>query len=224
MDSPALLAALLVFVGGWLAVDATSLGQLMVSRPLVAATLGGWLAGAPEQGALLGLVLEALQLSVLPIGAARYPEPGPAALLGGAAVAWQRGAGLAILPAVVLFCLVWEWISGLTVQWLRRCNDHYAVPADVAAVSGATLRRLHFGALALDFARGCIVTALGLAALQALRALAPALLLPPVVARPLTMLIAAAGVASVLRLFGARRAGWALCGGAAGLAFVLLAG
>ena len=86
MLSPAQTAAAAV-LGGLLALDATSVGQLMVSRPFVAAALGGALVGHPAQGMAVGVVLEALHLAVLPVGASRYPEGGPAGVAAGAVYA-----------------------------------------------------------------------------------------------------------------------------------------
>ena len=45
-------------LGGALALDATSVGQLMLSRPLVAGLLSGWLAGDARAGCLAGVILE----------------------------------------------------------------------------------------------------------------------------------------------------------------------
>ena len=37
----------LSLLGGWVATDSTSFAQFMVSRPLVAASLAGWIVGDP---------------------------------------------------------------------------------------------------------------------------------------------------------------------------------
>ena len=71
------LYLLLVAWGGLVAVDGTSCGQFMISRPFAAATVAGLLAGDALMGATAGVVLEAFHLAVLPVGAARYPEGGP---------------------------------------------------------------------------------------------------------------------------------------------------
>jgi mannose/fructose/N-acetylgalactosamine-specific phosphotransferase system component IIC len=52
----------LTLLGAVVALDATSFGQLMLSRPLVAGTLAGALVGLPLEGALVGAMLEALSL------------------------------------------------------------------------------------------------------------------------------------------------------------------
>ncbi|HET7464464.1 MAG TPA: PTS sugar transporter subunit IIC, partial [Longimicrobium sp.] len=60
-------------IGGLVALDGTSVGQFMVSRPFIAAALGGLAVGRPAEGVAAGVVLEARHLAVLPVGAARYP-------------------------------------------------------------------------------------------------------------------------------------------------------
>jgi mannose PTS system EIIC component len=54
--------------------DRTAAGQFMVSRPIVAAPLVGWLLGAPLAGLQVGAMVELLWLGRLPIGAAIPPD------------------------------------------------------------------------------------------------------------------------------------------------------
>lgn len=84
-------------LGAWAALDQASAGQLMISRPLVIGTLTGVLLGDPMTGFTVGLFMELGNLGSLPVGGARLPDPGPAAV-GGAAVAvlLGGGAGLAL--------------------------------------------------------------------------------------------------------------------------------
>ncbi len=57
---PLMNILLLSLLGGVLAVDGTSVGQFMVSRPLVAGVLAGWLLGDPMSGLWVGGILELL--------------------------------------------------------------------------------------------------------------------------------------------------------------------
>lgn len=161
LDTATLLA--LVLFGGVVALDATAVGQFMLSRPFVAATTGGWLAGDPEAGAVLGLILEALHLRVLPVGAARYPEPGPAAVAAGAAYAASSSTHVVLLGAV-LCAVAWETFSGWTVQRLRHFNMRSALEVGSTRAGEVHLSRSHVGSMAVDFARGSALTALGMAA------------------------------------------------------------
>lgn len=159
MDS-ALFSTLAVgALGGVLAVDGTSIGQFMVSRPLVAATAAGWVMGSPEAGATLGLILEALHLNVLPVGAARTPEAAPAAVAAAAVYASAAPSAWFLFTAV-LFALGWEWVGGETVHRLRQLNVAIAAPAD-PPLPVSDLARRHLAAAALDFTRGALLTLVG---------------------------------------------------------------
>lgn len=208
----------LALLGGVLALDGTSVGQFMVSRPLVACTLAGWIAGAPALGAVVGVVMEALHVAVLPVGAARYPEGAPAGVA--AAAVFARGGGSeALLLVVVLFALAWEWVGSWTVHHLRNLNVAVAA-GDGSPVAPGTLERRHLAAVALDFARGALVTAAGLLLLHALTARMP-MGFPVGWGRLAAGLAAAAAVASSIRLFGKHRLAWFAAGAAAGTVFLL---
>ena len=71
------LIALLVW-GTLVGVDLVSLPQMMIARPLVAGTVAGAILGDIPTGLKLGVVFELLQYDILPVGAVRYPEYGPA--------------------------------------------------------------------------------------------------------------------------------------------------
>ena len=73
-------------LGAVLGLDVVGFPQAMISRPLVAATLGGALVGNAAAGLLLGALLELFALETLPFGASRYPEWGSAAAAAGALV------------------------------------------------------------------------------------------------------------------------------------------
>ena len=74
----------IALLGGLLGLDVVSFPQAMISRPLVAATIAGWLIGDSATGLLVGAALELIALDTLPFGASRYPEWGSAAVVGGA--------------------------------------------------------------------------------------------------------------------------------------------
>ena len=80
-----------------LALDATSLGQFMISRPLVGGAITGWLLGDPVLGLEVGAVLELFHIAGLPAGGSRVPEAGPASV---AAVAVAASSGGATAPGV----------------------------------------------------------------------------------------------------------------------------
>lgn len=219
MIPDALTLLWLALLGGWVAADGTSVGQVMVSRPLVASTLAGWLAGDPAAGAAVGVLLEAFHLAVLPVGAARYPEGGPPAVVAGAAVALHGGAASTVLTAVT-FALAWQWVSGVSVRYLRQFNVGLVTrvtPGDLAQ-----LQRRHLLAVASDFGRGVLLVLLGGVVLGGMLEIKQ-LWWGAGERFPLLVLGAAlAGLmASSARLLGTRTA-WFVAGAAGGLLLLLL--
>lgn len=147
--------------GGAVGLDATSFPQVMISRPIVAAPVAGLLLGRPLEGVAVGVLLELFALVILPIGAARYPEAGTAAVAATAGyVAASGGAQRAdLLLLAVAFGLLWERVCGASVNALRRLNERLVVNVDGhRPVSARRLEGLHLAALALDFGRGALVT------------------------------------------------------------------
>lgn len=159
------LFILLLLLGGWVAVDGTGFGQFMFSRPLVAATLAGWIGGDPMAGVEVGVVLEAFHLSVLPVGAARYPESGPPAVVAGAIYAAEGATPGALLTALV-FALGWEWVAGATIRSMRFVNVR--IVGVHTSPSTDSLQRRHLTAVALDFVRGMLLAGVGLVVLIAI--------------------------------------------------------
>ena len=204
-------------VGGLVALDGTSVGQLMLSRPFVAACIGGLLVGAPAQGAAIGIVLEALHLAVLPVGAARYPEGGPAAVAAGAVYAAQSPlvALNATLLVLVVGALALEWIGGRSVLVLRQWNVRFAGAPPEGLTPGRLARR-HGAAIAADFARGTLVTLLGVVGLQVGLAAVDLSGFPGGAMATVVRLAAVAALASALRLFGRGNYPFFLAGAAAG--------
>ena len=156
----------LIALLGWgtlVGVDLVSVPQMMIARPLVAGTVAGAILGDIDTGLKLGVVFELLQYDILPVGAVRYPEYGPATV---AAVATAHAAAGALglgLGAVV--GLVTGLVGGVTMHLMRRINSRIVHEASVALESGdpKVLLRLHVGGILRDMARAALVTTLGLA-------------------------------------------------------------
>ena len=157
-------ALLLVVWGTIVGLDLVSGPQAMLSRPLVAGTVAGWLAGDVEAGLRVGAVLELFALDVLPIGAVRYPDYGPATVVATALAAgapWELGLGLSIGVGLVL-AVLGGWGLQLVRRWNARAIQRRA--AALAAGESGAIRLLQYGGLLRDAARGALLTGLGLAA------------------------------------------------------------
>jgi PTS system mannose-specific IIC component len=200
-DTGALLLAWGMVVG----LDLVSLPQMMVARPLVAATGAGLVLGDVPTGLLVGLLLELYQYDVLPVGAARYPEYGPAAVAAVTAAHDVPGpAGLALGALVGLLVAV---VGGASLGFVRRLNTAAVRTAGARLDTGdpRVLWQVHGAALARDAARALAVTALGLGAAWAARtALAGTLVTGggAVVAAAAAGAALAAGASGTLRLVG----------------------
>lgn len=144
-------------IGGLLALDGTSVGQFMVSRPLVAGAIAGALLGDPTQGLLVGAFLELYLLVSVPSGGARFPEGATAAVVAVATASALHGTGA--VPFGVAAGLVWGQVGGLTISGLRRLNGRLIPEPEAAHPERLTIR--HLTAIGLDYFRGTLVTFVG---------------------------------------------------------------
>ena len=223
--SPATLAALLVW-GTLVGVDLVSVPQMMIARPLVAGTVAGLLLGDLETGLRVGVVLELFQFDVLPVGAVRYPEYGPATI---AAVTLAHGlGGTAALGVATGVALLLALEGGFSLHLLRTVNGRAVHRASAALEAGdaRVLTRVHASGLARDVVRSSVNTALGLA-VAVFGARIGAGRVPQAVLLATTVAACGAGLAvggmGLLRLAGRARLKWLAAGVAAGLVLVWLA-
>lgn len=124
--------ALTALLGGVAVLDATPVAQTLLSQPLVTATLLGWLWGDWATALAVGVVLQILAASTLPIGA-RTPEDYATGGVVGAGVAlvlapagglqpWREAAQL-----VGVFAGLAAATAGVPlVRWQRRRNEGLA--------------------------------------------------------------------------------------------------
>lgn len=203
--------------------DLVSVGQTMVGRPLVAGTVAGLLLGDPGAGALVGMTLELFALELLPVGGARYPDYGPAAVAGAATAAGVPGV-LGLGPAVAV-ALVVGYLGEHAMQLVRRGNsaDVRRNRAGLDAGDTACLRDVHWRGIVRDTVRALTVTLVGLALAAAARRLPLTLrgtVLVGTVAVGAALAVAATGA---LRLGGRGTArAWLAAGLVAGAAWVVV--
>jgi PTS system mannose-specific IIC component len=157
-----LLAGLVAMMTG---LDRVALVQTMISRPLVAAPLTGWVLGTPLVGLEVGMLLELLWLGRLPVGAAIPPDDTQVAV-GATVLALSVGhlLNLSGMPMVILSVLIAIPLGkfGQVFDRLaRHANDRLAVSGYNALMSGNTggAERYHLFGLA-SFALASLATAL----------------------------------------------------------------
>jgi PTS system mannose-specific IIC component len=160
--SPETLAALLA-LGTVLSLDSVTVGQGMLSRPLVGATLAGAVCGAMWPAAVAGVFLEAIALETLPVGASRYPDWAPAGIVAGAIAATAAPFAAAFVLALV-GGLITGWVGGQSMVVLRHANGRRIARAREALDDGVpgTAGRLLTVGIATDALRGGVVVAAGL--------------------------------------------------------------
>src|SRR3954469_11414467 len=113
-------------LGGILGLDVVGFPQAMISRPLVAATLAGGLIGDALSGLLIGAALELIALETLPFGAAKYPEWGSAATVGGALFAGFPSHPAGSMTMAVIASIATGWVGAWTMYQLRKFNARQA--------------------------------------------------------------------------------------------------
>jgi len=222
--SSQVVLSLLVW-GTLVGLDLVSVPQAMISRPLVAGTVAGWLVGDVEAGLRIGVVVELVALDVLPVGAVRYPDYGPATVAAvalGAGSPWELSLGLSTALGLVLAVL-----GGWSLQTVRRWNARAIQrrAAALAAGESSAIRRLQYGALLRDAARGMILTLLGLVLASGIK---ERVLLDRQTAVALTLVAIgsalAAAVNGAVRSSGRKaRLKWLLAGAGAGVLLAVLA-
>lgn len=199
-----ILLVLLVW-GMLVGLDLVSVPQMMIARPLVAGPIAGAVLGDVATGLELGVLFELFQFDILPMGATRYPEYGPATV---AAVSVAHAeAGSLGLGLGALVGLITALVGGLTLHAVRQLNARAVHRAAAALEAGdaRVLGRLHVMGIARDAVRAAVVTAVGLGLAQVARDYLGGNL-PP---RSVTLLnvaavgaALAAGTAGTLRLVG----------------------
>jgi len=220
--SVGILVVLLLW-GTLVGIDLVSVPQGLLARPLIAATVAGWLLGDLHTGIRVGALLELFALDVLPVGASRYPEYGPASV--GAvllAVGLDRPGGIG---AGVLLGLLLALLAGYTLEWLRHANarDVHRTEDELNAGSVAAIRRLQWAGITRDLVRSAGVTAGALLlATVGIARIGEAASLPAALTPALVGVGVAAALSGAVRNAGrGRRLLWLGIGLAAGLALVL---
>ena len=151
----------LSLLGGLLGLDVVCFPQMMISRPLVGATVAGAFVGDTETGLLVGATLELIALATLPFGASRYPEWGSAAVVGGAIAAALHAEPAGTVTVGVLATLATAWVGGWTLVKLRLWNAWLARRKRGALEHGSrgAVVGLQLAGLTSDLARAMILTA-----------------------------------------------------------------
>jgi mannose/fructose/N-acetylgalactosamine-specific phosphotransferase system component IIC len=157
-------------LGAVCGLDVVSFPQAMISRPIVAATAAGALAGDASAGLLVGAALELIAQETLPVGASRYPEWGSASVFAGTLAAAAPAGSPATIPVTILAALATAAVGGWSMVALRRWNATRARTNLEALERGSarTVNGLQLGGLTADMVRGAALTVAALLVLSPL--------------------------------------------------------
>ncbi len=230
------LTAKVSLLGAFCALDRTAFLQMMLSRPLVAATFAGALAGNWEIGLLIGVMLELCFLSEMPVGTTIPTDDTLLALAAGGA-----GAGLSGLPqyadqtltlalVVLLSTLPWSAFTRKVDGWVRVRNAQLIDEVETALLAGHSLDgsekvaiNFHLHGL-LNF-YGAAVVAVALMMLSSLLVAPLLLFLVPDWSRPVTdrllFIFPVIGITGLLSNMNHKRQLAVFAGVAAGLLFFI---
>jgi mannose/fructose/N-acetylgalactosamine-specific phosphotransferase system component IIC len=215
-------------LGAVMGLDMVSFPQIMLSRPLVSATVAGAFVGAPGAGLLIGAVLELIALETLPFGASRYAEWGTAGVIGGVVMAAQPRSAAGALPVAMFMALAAAVFSSRSMVWVRTWNASQArrMRPSIDAGSPRAIDGLQLRGLTMDLVRGFAVTFVALVILLPLSQQIVAVWgVDAVHSRAVVTALAATVAAGAIWTLTHRaaRAGWLfLLGLAAGTAVLLL--
>jgi mannose/fructose/N-acetylgalactosamine-specific phosphotransferase system component IIC len=195
----------LLLWGTLVGLDLVSVPQMMIARPIVAGAGAGIIVGDLETGLRLGVLFELFQFDILPVGAARYPEYGPATVA--AVSAGHLFAGPSSLGIGAVVGLLVGMVGGMAIHGMRRLTARAIARAAPALEAGdaEVLVRVHVGGIVRDGVRAALVTAAGLALAWVARIVLPGALTlrgSGLLAAAATAAGIAAGTAGALRLTG----------------------
>lgn len=160
-----------ILLGGVAALDATPVAQTLLSQPLVTATLLGWIWGDWQTAFSVGVVLQILAASTLPVGS-RTPEDYATGGVVGTGVALALAHGVQMQPwrdsaalAGVMTGLVAATAGVPLIRWQRRRNEGLSrwCEAELRAGRERALGEANLAGAAMAFGIGVAYVALWLA-------------------------------------------------------------
>ncbi len=166
------MGGLLVW-GTLVGLDLATLAQVMISRPIVAGVVAGWIVGDAQSGLIVGAILELFAMEVLPFGAARYPDYGLGAVAASATAAGAPdvfGIGIAVAVGLVI-----AYLGQTSIQFVRQ-RTTVDIERHRDVIDSGDVRviyRLHGRGILRDVGRAESLTAGGLILAVAVRATIP---------------------------------------------------
>ena len=147
--------------GGLIGLDRTAAGQFMISQPIVAGPIAGWLLGDAAAGLVIGAVLELIWVLDMPVGTF-VPADATIGAVSATAIAVLAGNGAARLDVIGFSIILTTLIVPATMKAegvVRTYNARFAGGLVFAAGDdpGRKLSRAHLSGLAIFFMKSFIL-------------------------------------------------------------------
>ena len=149
------------FVGGIIGLDRTAVGQIMISQPIVASPITGWMLGDVTAGLVIGAVLELIWVLDIPVGTF-VPANSTIGAVSATAIAVLGSKGSAPLDKIGFSILLTSGMVPVTMMadtLVRKWNSRLAETA-VAATgedAGRKLAHAHLSGLLIFFLKSFVL-------------------------------------------------------------------
>jgi mannose/fructose/N-acetylgalactosamine-specific phosphotransferase system component IIC len=145
----------IALLGGIIGLDRTAVGQIMISQPIVAAPLIGWVLGDATTGLIVGAALELIWLLDIPVGSF-VPADSTVAAVFATAIAILGSPGNERLSLTGFSILLTVLLAPITMRAdtvIRNFNSRLAhrIQASSEEALGAILSRAHRAGLGVFF-------------------------------------------------------------------------
>ena len=101
-------------LGAIISLDTVAVFQILISQPIIACTLIGWLSNDPLTGIHIGLMMQLIWISTLPVGAVTFPDGNLGAII--AAIIAVNSVG--IMPEFSNLVILFSIIFGLLMSFV----------------------------------------------------------------------------------------------------------
>ncbi|HUJ18293.1 MAG TPA: PTS sugar transporter subunit IIC [Nitrospirota bacterium] len=158
------LILLAAAAGGLIGLDRTAAGQVMISQPIVAGPVTGWLLGDPSAGFVIGALLELIWVLDMPVGNF-VPADITVGTVSATAIAVIGSGGQAPLDLIgfsILLTTGMAPVSMITDQFIRKSNAALAESARAGADEdpACALSRSHIAGVAVFFLKSFVLVLL----------------------------------------------------------------
>jgi mannose/fructose/N-acetylgalactosamine-specific phosphotransferase system component IIC len=151
---------LAAFVSAITYIDATAVGQTMISRPIVSAPIIGLIFGDLQTGILVGVLLELLWIGTLPIGATVPPESTFAAVNTVAIAVLTGFTDISSLVLIFILLIPFVYLASFLEDKIRSKNNRLTIMAEKVIEEGRLdkLVLLHFLGLSRFFIKTFVIS------------------------------------------------------------------